>query len=112
MRLAIAMVVLGMGTSSAEVQVATAFPAGTYRGPSYVTRFADGTWTSTSNGSRSGGRYTIDNDLITFTSSPEGCSQERVHYHFVPTRDGFRLKFLDDSCRRGGGDIEYVRIGQ
>lgn len=103
--------------SSADVKIATTqnLRPGTYRTPSYVTRFdGEGSWaTSTDGKSPPGakGHYTVDDGIVTFTTTPLACPQERVRYRLAGTQDGFRLHFLEDTCGRISqlDDVAFVR---
>lgn len=101
----------------APPQIATDAPQraviqpGAYQTTGFVTRFdPKGGWTTTSEGTRASGRYSIDNDTIIFRSTPPACEGERVTYRILPDAEGFRLEFVSDSCKRGGGNYRFVFV--
>jgi hypothetical protein len=84
---------------------------GTYQTTGFVTRFdPKGTWTTTADGASVSGRYSIDNDTITFRTSPPTCENERVTYRIVPEPEGFRLELISDSCLRKPASYRYVAV--
>lgn len=110
MRLAIIVMLLGVQAAGADVQRAMTFEPGTYQGPGYITQFGvDGRWT-TNQGAVSG-RFGIEDGIMFFTTEPAPCPKERVRYRFMPTSEGFRLHFLEDSCGRSHQmeDLVFVR---
>ena len=67
----------------------------------YTTRFdGEGRWATGGGGPSASGRYVVDGDTIMFTTSPPACENERVRYIITATETGFRLRFVDDSCKR------------
>ena len=95
-----------------RVQVAAPVIApGLYQSAGFVTRFdPKGNWTTTNEGTRSTGRYTIEGNTITFRTTPPMCPEERVTYRVVADGEGFRLDFVSDTCQRAGTSFRFTPV--
>jgi hypothetical protein len=112
-RIGVVLILALASQASADVQVATSakITPGTYAAHGFDTRFdGEGHWVTSQGGQALlKGRYVLDGDVLLFTSTPGVCADERVRYRVRFDAKGFHLKFLDDSCKRGGIDITFVR---